>query len=79
MTDDKEARNADVEMQTRHIEACMHDLDARYRQYLGGDVHDMIHQLENNNAQFRELVYQVGWEAGGRKACGAGGRRACGT
>jgi hypothetical protein len=50
---------SEVMQQTRHILASMQELGRYYKQYLGGDVHDVIHKLENENAPFRALVEQV--------------------
>ena len=53
----------EVMQQTQHILsiilASMQELGRYYKQYLGGDVHDVIHKLENENAPFRALVEQV--------------------
>ena len=50
---------SEVMQQTQHILASMQELGRYYKQYLGGDVHDVIHKLENENAPFRALVEQV--------------------
>jgi hypothetical protein len=53
----------EVMQQTQHILsiilASMQELGRYYKQYLGGDVHDVIHTLETKNAPFRALVDQV--------------------
>jgi hypothetical protein len=50
--------------QTQHIELSMQDLGRMGAQYLGGDVHDVIHKLENENRAFRALVDRVREERG---------------
>jgi len=50
---------SEEKQQTQHILASMQELGRYYKQYLGGDVHDVIHKLENENAPFRALVEQV--------------------
>lgn len=50
---------SEMMQQTQHILASMQELGRYYKQYLGGDVHDVIHKLENENAPFRALVEQV--------------------